>query len=586
MRQSSKEMKRNIAALCGREYDVIVVGGGIFGVCCAWDAVHRGLSVALVERGDFAQATSANHFKIAHGGVRYLQHADFARIRESSHERSALLRIAPHLTYPLPTVIPTYGHGIKGKEILRAGFFVYDLITGNRNRGIRDPDRRIPSGSFLSRREALELFPGLEKKNLTGGAIFHDAQIYNPPRLVLSFLRSAVNGGGRAANYTEVTQLLREGNRVVGVEARDLVSGAQVRIRAKTVLNATGPWASRLLQTGLGLSMKSQPTFSRDVALVVSRRINSNFALACPIQSKDDDALVDRGGRHLFVMPWRNYTLVGVWHVVYDGAPDKFPVTEKEIENFVREANATYPELGITARDVSMVNSGLILFGKKEQDPKRHSFGRRSLLIDHARTDQIQGLITLTGVRATTARGMAEKAVSLVLKKLGKTKRPSKTALTPIFGGQIVYFEDFINEMVPQRPLDLSPAVIRALAHNYGSEYQRVLSYIDEDLTLSQTVGDSTVLRAEVVHAVREEMAQKLADVVFRRTDLGTGANPGEEALQSCALLMAKELGWDEVQLRNELEEVRTFLGGRGCLKNYNPQVRTQDLIGGNKIAV
>ena len=197
-------MKRNIAALCGQRYDLVVVGGGIFGVCCAWDAVQRGLSVALVERGDFAQATSANHFKIAHGGLRYLQHADVHRIRESSHERSALLRIAPHLNYPLPVVIPTYGHGIKGKEILRAGFLLYDLLTSDRNRGIRDPKRRIPPGSFLSRSEALDLFPGLSKNNLTGAAIFSDGQIYNPPRLALSFLRSATDGGCNAANYAEV----------------------------------------------------------------------------------------------------------------------------------------------------------------------------------------------------------------------------------------------------------------------------------------------------------------------------------------------------------------------------------------------
>jgi len=381
------------------------------------------------------------------------------------------------------------------------------------------------------------------------------------------------------ANYIEVTKFLREGDRVVGVEALDLLSGAQVKIRAKAVLNATGPWASPLLQEGLGLSIESQPTFSRDVALVVSRRMNRDFALACPIRSKDSDALIDRGGRHLFFVPWRDCTLVGVWHGVYDKTPDKVTVTEQELENFVREANTAYPAFGFTVEDVSIVLSGLILFGKEEQGPSRHSFGRRSLLIDHAKTDQIQGLVTLTGVRATTARGMAEKAIRLVLKKLGETKCPSKTATTPIFGGQIDCFEDLVDQAARQGPLDLSPTVVRALVHNYGSEYQRVLQYIDEDPELNRTVGKSTVLRAEIVHAVREEMAQKLADVVLRRTDLGTDGNPGEEALRTCALLMGKELAWDQAQMENELGELRTFFQHRGCLTNYRPQVSRQTLM-------
>jgi len=341
---------------------------------------------------------------------------------------------------------------------------------------------------------------------------------------------------------------------------------------------------NRLRKKGLGLSVKSPPTFSRDVALVVSRRMDHNFALACPTKSKDADALLDRGGRHLLFVPWRNYTLVGVWHVVYDEAPDEFAVTDRELEGFVREANAAYPKFGFTSQDVSMVNSGLILFGKKEQELTSHSFGTRSLLIDHAKNDQIQGLVTLTGVRATTARGMAEKAISLVLKKLDKPKSPCKTAVTPIFGGQIEHFKDFADQAIQQRPLNLTSEVIRALVHNYGSEYQQVLKYIDKDPTLNQTVGDSTVLSAEIVHAVREEMAQALADVVLRRTDLGTGGNPGEKALKICALLMAKELGWDQSQIQNEIDGLRTFFQHRGCLKNYKSTLRTQGIVEQNRI--
>jgi glycerol-3-phosphate dehydrogenase len=146
-------LKRNLEQLSQKEYDIIIVGAGIFGCCALWDAISRGLSAVLIDKGDFSQATSANHYKFVHGGIRYLQHADFARVRESSRERSALLRIAPHMVKPMPVVIPTYGHGVKGKEFLSAGLMVYDMVTYDRNKGIKDKDRKIPAGNYCQKRK-------------------------------------------------------------------------------------------------------------------------------------------------------------------------------------------------------------------------------------------------------------------------------------------------------------------------------------------------------------------------------------------------------------------------------------------------
>ncbi|MBE9547076.1 MAG: FAD-dependent oxidoreductase [Proteobacteria bacterium] len=331
-------MRRNLSALANTEYDLVIVGGGIFGVCAAWDAALRGLSVAIIEKGDFAHATSANHFKMVHGGIRYLQHADIYRIRESSRERAALLRIAPHLVQPLPIVIPTYGHGIKGREFLSAGLFLYDIITCDRNRGVQ-ADRRIPRCRFISRQEVLELFPGIKEKSLTGGAVFCDGQIYNPPRLAISFLKSAVNRGADAANYVEATGFLQKGNRVSEVKARDVLTGNQFEIRSKVVLNTAGPWAHRLLRSELGLRLNSKPTFSRDLAFVVNRHPMTRYAVAFSTKAKDSDTILDRGGRHLFAVPWRDYTLIGVWHVVFNEAPEKIGVTEKELQEFIDEVN-------------------------------------------------------------------------------------------------------------------------------------------------------------------------------------------------------------------------------------------------------
>jgi glycerol-3-phosphate dehydrogenase len=550
-------MRRNLSELSGREYDLVIVGGGIFGVCAAWDATLRGLSVALVERGDFCQATSANHLKVVHGGIRYLQHLDIYRIRESNKERNALLRIAPHLVQPLPIIVPTYGHGMQGKEILSIGLMIYDLMVFNRNKGLNDPDRRIPKGHIISRRECLELFPDLERKNLTGAGVFYDGQMYNPPRLVLSYLRSAMESGAQAANYLEATDFLRKGDRVVGVKVRDRITGDEFEICCKVVLNASGPWAERLLESKMGIQISPKQTYSRDACFVIPRRLTGKYALAVKGKTCDPDAILSRKERHLFIVPWRDYTLIGVWHVVFKGSPDEFTVTDEELQDFLDEVNQGYRHLNLKLGDISMWNAGLVLFGDNKHGAADLSYGKRSLLIDHAKEYNLQGLITLIGVRATTARGKAVKAVDLAFKKMGKNVPKSKTDVTPIYGGQIECFEEFLSHAIERRPLTLDAEVMRSLLHNYGSKYGEVLKYIKEDHVLAEKVGTSKTIKAEVIHAVREEMAQKLVDIVFRRADLGTACYPGDDAIKACAELMALEMGWNNDRVQREIDEVR-----------------------------
>lgn len=551
-------MRRSLSFLAEKEYDVVVVGGGIFGVCVAWDAALRSFSVALIEQEDFAHATSANCFKVAHGGIRYLQHGDLYRIRESSHERTALLRTAPHLVDPMPTVVPTYGRGFRSKGVLRAGTAIYDLITFDRNRGIADPGQRIPPARTMSCQECLQAFPGIESDGLTGGILFHDGHMYNPPRLALCFLRSAVEAGADAANYLEATGFVRNGTRVIGVDARDRLTGDLLRIRGKVVVNAAGPWTEGLLEPSRGLKLHSGLTFSRDAAIVVKRQLTEKHALAIQGSTRDPDALVSRGNRHLFMVPWRGYTLIGVWHKVHRGDPEGFTVTEEEVQAFLDEFNQAYiADAPLTIKDVSLVNAGLILFGENEAEATNLSFGKRSLIIDHSKEHGVDGLITVVGVRYTTARGVGERAIHLASQKLGKKVGRSRTATTPVHGGQIENFDQFSQGVMQQRPHNLSAEIVRSLVRNYGSAYGEVLKYADELPGLAEKLGQSNVIKAEVVHAVRDEMAQKLSDVVFRRTDLGTGGHPGEEALQACANLMAEELEWDQRRLERELDEVR-----------------------------
>lgn len=573
-------MNRDISALTDKEYDLVIIGGGMFAICAAWDAALRGLSVALVEKGDFCGGTSANSFKIVHGGIRYIQHGDIIRVRESCRERSALLRVAPHLVKPLPIVIPTYGHGKNGKALLAAGLLAYDFFTMDRNRCIRDPNRYIPRGRFFSRDEVLDLFPGLSPQGLTGGALFCDGQMYNPTRLAISFLRSAIAAGVEAANYVKAVDFLCSRGRIIGIEAQDQFTGDKFPVRGRVVLNATGPWAERLLEEQLGLGLNRKAVYSRDACFVVPRQLTHDYALAVQGCTRDPDAMVSRAARHLFIVPWRGYSLIGVWHVVYQDKPDRVSVKGDELQSFIDEVNWAYPRLNLKLNDVLMWNAGLVPFGENKPGAVHLSYGKRSIILDHAQQHNLEGLVTLIGIRYTMARGDAAKAIDLVAKKLNHQAPRPATDRIPVHGGQMDSFQQLIQHARRQSQFRSSDTVLQALLHNYGSEYGRVLQYAKENPSWIDTVGNSTVIKAEVIHAIREESALKLADVIFRRTDLATGQHPGKESLRICAQLMAAELGWSTDQIGKEIAEVEgIFPSLNACPVTRTVTVPSMDVV-------
>ena len=556
-------MKRNPQLLANGEFDVLVVGAGMFGACVAWSAILRGYSVALIDKADFAQATSSNHFKFIHGGIRYLQHGDVIRLRESSREKSALIRIAPHLAYPMPIVLPTYGHGKKGKLIMQAGMLAYDVLTADRNRGIPDDTRRTPMGTTIDRAEVIRKFPAIKTDGLTGAAVFYDGQMYNPARLVLAFVKSAMAKGAVAVNYVEADRLLREGNRVTGCSVRDTLTGERYDIRSRVTVNAAGPWAARLLAHEANLDFGPKPSFSRDLAFVIDRSICSTHALGCQARSHDSDALLDRGGRHLFLVPWRGKTIVGVWHRYSKASPDRISVSKEELGGFLDEINDAYPDLGLRHEDVRLINTGLILFGSEDDQASSsdHSFAKRSVLIDHS-TFGLDGLISLVGARATVARGMGDATADLIDAKFGTKKRKSTTEWEKIHGGNFDDFDNLAGE-VGKRLLRAGNDTARAVAHNYGAAYRDLLDCAPDESYL-EPMGRSNVLKVEALHAVRQEMATCLADVVFRRTELGTAGDPGMEAIELAAEIAGTELGWNQAVRETEIRGVTETLENRG----------------------
>jgi glycerol-3-phosphate dehydrogenase len=548
-------MIRPLKRLSDETYDLLIIGGGINGVAAAWDAALRGLQVALIDKGDFGAETSSATLKTIHGGLRYLQHLDFIRARESVRERSILLTIAPHIVHPFPFIVPTYGHLMKGKEFMTAGIVMNEIVSFDRNRAIPDPSNRIPDGRVLSRKECLALVPGIKEDGLTGGVMFYDAQMHNSERLTFLFALSAAGKGADLANYVEAVGLLRREGRVTGARAKDRIGGGEFDIRARVVANMTGPWSD------ITLGLLERPDPPRRVLRskgiqIVTPALTEDVALAVASKYRDPDALFSRGARHYFITPWRGLSLVGTTDTVYEGDPDEFRITDRDIRDFVDEINEALPSARLSRGQVSFAFGGMRPITEKNVDAGAKA-ARKYEITDHLADRKVDGLISVVGVKYTTCRLLAEKVVNLVFRKLGRASPPPATATTPLFGGNIERFDRFLDDAVRKPMPGLDAATMTHLACTYGSAMEIIGEWVMAEPALGAKIpGSSEVIRAEVVYAVREECALHLEDVILRRTDIGTLGHPGAAATNACADILAAELGWDAATRQREIAAV------------------------------
>lgn len=489
-------VKRDIAALAEREHDLLIVGGGIYGAAACWDAAQRGLKVALLEKGDFGSGTSWNSLKTIHGGLRHLQRLEISLLRESIRERRAFLRIAPLLVRPLSFLVPTYGHGLRGKEAFTLGLLLNDLLASDRNAGLPEPDR-IPRSRMLSPAEVCEQVPGVPRQGLSGGALWTDAQVQSSERLLLAFLHAASDAGAAIANAVEVTALTRDASRVSGASARDHEGGGELSLRARVVLNAAGPGASGLLRRA-GLKRPPVPLL-RAWNFVLSRAAVQRLAVGG-----------NSNGRYLFLVPWRDRSIVGTDYESADGPGD--PQRQQRFLDDVRQA---FPWAGICAEDVALVHAGLVPGAGGADGLWSHS-----LLVDHEAEDGLAGLVTVVGAKYTAARAAGEKAVDLAFRRLGRPAPPCRTADTPLPEARL-----------PEGPLD-----------------QQVLA------------------------AVRDELALTLADVVMRRTVLAAAGPPAEAEVESVLAVMAREKGWGEDRAAAERAGLEQALRSHAPRLLYNPR--------------
>jgi len=545
-------MQRNLQQLADRYWDLLVIGAGINGSCIARDAAMRGLSVAVVDRGDFVSATSCNSLRIVHGGLRYLQHFDFRRMRQSIRERSVWLRIAPHLVHCLPCMTPTVGWSMRSRLAFRAALAVNDLVGFDRNYGLGS-SRHIAGGRIVDKKEAEGVYPGANADRMTGGACWVDAQMYHSERLVLAVLASAADAGAAIANYVDAVALTISNDCVTGATLRDALTGETFDARARVVVNASGPGVDRLLSLATGRSWRSPRVRLSKAMNVLTRRIAGDVAVGVPGGHIDPSAKVQHGARLLFVTPWRNLSMTGTTHVPFDGPVESFRITEADVSEFLDEINQACPAAGLTLGDVRFVYAGLLPAAEPRHGDHDIRLLQHHRVVDHRRTDGVDGLISLVGVKFTTARLAAEQVVDLALARLDRESPPCRTSFVPVRGGD---FDDFDKNLADELAEDTTGTdhdTLVSLIRLYGRRYREVLA--DVGATLAPPT-ESDILQAQTCYAIREEMAVKLSDVVFRRTDVASGGHPGGEVLSIVADAMAGKLGWNEDRRRTELADV------------------------------
>ncbi|MEI9887980.1 MAG: glycerol-3-phosphate dehydrogenase/oxidase [Rhizomicrobium sp.] len=529
-------MRRALSRLADETFDLLIVGGGVTGACVARDAAMRGLKVALVEKNDFAGATSAHNSKLVHGGLRYLRNFELGLVRESLKERRIWQRIAPHLVHPLPFLVPLQGGGFKARATLAAGLTLYDLLSFDKS-WLDDPDQKLPNHSWLSATQAVAAEPVLAGQGLEGAFKYYDAQMYAPERLALECLIEADGDGAAIANHAEAETLLNRGGRIEGCAVRDTLGGARFDVRAKLTLIAAGPWADIFLERALARPTSHKLLRSKGIHVLV------------PAMTRGNALTIAAGGGHFFVLPWHGHTLLGTTDTEFTHSPDGVNVSEGDIAAFLALVNKYLPAAALTRGKVEHFYAGL---RPLVDDGSGDTYGasRRAELVDHGESDGLDGLLSAIGGKWTTSRDLAQGVVDAIVEKLSARAAECETDEEPTAGGDVGRFADFLRA---QRKEHGDLPTLEHLAHMYGTRLGDMLAEANNRPELKAPIGAAGDIGAQVLFAVREEMAMTLADVVMRRTCIGQIGAPAPAALETAARIMAAELGWDAARQAREI---------------------------------
>jgi len=533
--------------VCRTQFDLIIIGAGINGAGIARDAALRGLNVLLLEKGDVGGGTSSASTRLIHGGLRYLEHGEFGLVRESLREREILLSIAPHLVRPLPILIPIYEGAARGPWTIRAGMIAYDLLS--RLSG----STSMPAPRMLSRTAALRHVRGLQSDGLRGAALYCDAQVEFAERLVLENVLAAKDSGATVSTYARVDRLIVENQEVCGVQYTDLATNEQHTANSPVTINAAGPWVDQLAGAAGAKRLIGGTKGSHLVVAPFS---------GAPATALYAEAQLDR--RPFFIIPWNGNYLIGTTDIRYEGDPGEAQIDEQEIEYLLSETNRVIPEAQLTRESILFTYSGVrpLAYAK---DQREQSITRRHFIHDHS--PRLGGFLSIVGGKLTTYRRLAEQAVNLVFKKLGRIDPGCSTDHSPLPGAVIpseilAGLTDFrsLREQF-DRESGLPEFFTRRLVRIYGTRAWKVLQPAEAEPSLREVFSKETgAIAAEIVFSFQHELAQTLSDCLLRRTMIGFSATVGVGDDEAASRIAREHLGWSEERAKREVAAYRKYV--------------------------
>jgi glycerol-3-phosphate dehydrogenase len=560
-----------------RAFDVIVVGAGINGAGVARDAAMRGLRVLLLDKGDISSGTTQWATRLIHGGLRYLEHYEFALVRESLRDREALLHVAQHLVRPLGFLVPIYGRSSRGPLMIRLGMHVYDTLSF---------DKSMDRHEMLSRKQVEEREPGLNAEGLKAAAFYYDAQVEYAERVAVENAISARDHGATVITYANVETLILEDGDVKGVEFTDVFDGERYAVRAPVTVNVAGPWVDEILAD------LQRPGTHKDVGRFMGGTKGSHLIVdSFPGAPRDEALYIEarEDGRPYFIVPWNGRYLIGTTDIRYEGNLDYVSASEEEIQYLLDETNHVIPGARLSREDVLYTYAGV---RPLPFNPEGETGGvtRSHVVFDHAKGGSaaggkvksqsaelppVGGLLSIVGGKLTTYLNLSRQTVDAVFKKLHRKGPKSTSRKDPLPGSETSDFEAFaagfksastIPEVLSERLLKL-----------YGVRTAEVLRLGEGNPDLLTPLSpiesvETAVIGAEVIWAFREEMAETLSDVLLRRTMAGYGPRVGLDVAEAAAEVAVKHLGWEQERAEREVREYREWI------KRYTPkELRDQE---------
>ena len=543
---------RNFQAIQDSAFDVIIIGGGINGAASARDAALRGLKTLLVEKGDFAGGSTSWSTRLIHGGLRYLEYFEFNLVRESLHEREVLLRNAPHLARPILLTIPIYRGAARSYRLIQAGMILYDLFSY---------DKSLPNHRMLSEASVQRLFRAIDSDQLAGAAQYYDGQAAYAERLCLENILDAEQAGAICLNYVEITHMATRNHRITHLSIKDGLSGQTFTVPAPEnaiVLNTSGPWVDEVCGLGERLNAGRKIGATKGSHLIVDPFPGAPEG-ALYVEAKSD-------GRPYFILPWLGQYLIGTTDERYEESLDTIKASDEEIDYLIAETNRVLPSAHLTREDVRFTYSGVRPLPYTE-GKKAGSITRAHILHDHAK-EGAENLVSLIGGKLTTHREVGEEFVDLAFRKRKQSIAPCLTHKRPLPGA--IQLDDPKVAMLHNRYRDrISPQTLDHLLTVYGSRAGELLALVDETPNLAQpVVAGLPDIRAQIVFAVRAEMAHTFIDILRRRTTIAMHRNYGYDALPVVADVLRSHCGWSEERCDRNIQDYYAYMEAN-CIPDY-----------------